>query len=149
MQIEISNSSDSLIDEGALLAAISLFETFLIEKVVTSLKIKDLTLQIAFLNEADAKVMNLKFRQKDYATDVLSFQPVEKSSLGELVLCAQVVESQSKQHNLSFQDECVYLIYHGILHLLGFDHEDQDIEAEKMFKIQDEAFEKFLRRDSN
>ncbi len=105
---------------------------------------KELTL--IFLNPKNAKANNKQFRGKDYATDVLSFESMSSESLGELLLCPQVIQKQAKDHGLKYQEELGYMILHGILHLLGYDHETESSDAKKMFSIQDEVFAKFFTR---
>jgi probable rRNA maturation factor len=104
---------------------------------------KELTL--VFLNPKEATANNKRFRGKNYATDVLSFEGLSPESLGELILCPQVLQKQAKEHGLKYQEELGYMILHGILHLLGYDHETGAADAEKMFGLQDEVFAKLLQ----
>ncbi|MEK6554922.1 MAG: rRNA maturation RNase YbeY [Bdellovibrionota bacterium] len=104
-------------------------------------------LVIVFVSSAQMKKINKQFRGKEYATDVLSFtgeglSDEKAPSLGELVLCAPVIKRQAREHGLAFEEELGYMVLHGMLHLLGFDHELSKAEAARMFKIQDEIFEK-------
>ena len=105
---------------------------------------RDLTL--VFLKKTPARKINAEFRGKDYATDVLSFDSLDPSSLGELVLCSQVLKKQAKEHDLSFQHELGYMLLHGVLHLLGYDHERSAKEAKEMFAIQDAIFAKLRQK---
>lgn len=102
------------------------------------------TLVLVFLTKAKAKKLNQQHRQKNYATDVLSFDSFDPDSLGELVLCPEVLIRQAKEHNQTYRDELAYMVIHGVLHLLGMDHENSKEEEKKMLKIQDNIFEKFL-----
>lgn len=104
---------------------------------------KELTL--VFLDKKPAQKINMEFRGKDYATDVLSFDSMEPTSLGELVLCPEVLKRQAKEHGLTFQKELGYMLLHGILHLLGYDHETSEKDAKEMFDLQDAVFEKLLQ----
>lgn len=104
-----------------------------------SLKNKNLT--VVFLESAAAKKINFQFRKRNYATDVLSFESAESSSLGELVLCWTVLKKQALKHGHSTKFELGYMVLHGILHLLGYDHEKDEIEAIEMFRLQDQIFE--------
>jgi probable rRNA maturation factor len=88
--------------------------------------------------------MNFQYRKKKYETDVLSFDGDFQESFGELVLCPQVLKKQSLQHDLSFRQELTYMLIHGILHLLGYDHETSEKDAQRMFHIQDSLFEKIV-----
>ena len=90
------------------------------------------------------KGLNKKYRKVDKVTDILSFESYEKNVLGELVFCPEFIEQQAKKHGLSFYEEFSYLILHGILHLLGYDHETDEKEAERMFSLQDKLFDEFL-----
>lgn len=103
--------------------------------------LKGKTLTIVFLDKKSARSINKQFRGKDYATDVLSFDPIEPDSLGELVLCPEVLKAQAKEHGLAYQMELGYMVLHGILHLLGFEHEETQEKAEEMFGLQDEIFD--------
>jgi probable rRNA maturation factor len=104
-----------------------------------SLQNKNLT--IVFLESAAAKKINLQFRKRDYATDVLSFDSFDSASLGELVLCWPVLKKQAVKHGHSIKFELGYMVLHGILHLLGFEHEKNEADAIEMFRLQDQIFE--------
>ena len=93
-----------------------------------------------------AKKVNFTFRQKNYATDVLSFEGDDQNILGELIICPEVVLRQAREHRLSFREELGYMILHGVLHLLGFDHEKSETEAKRMFALQDRIFDKLCRK---
>lgn len=97
---------------------------------------------IVFVDRAEGRKLNKNFRGKNYATDILSFSQVEQGSLGELVFCAPVLAKQAREHKLSLKDETLYLYIHGLLHLLGYDHEKSAAQARAMFKIQDQIFSK-------
>ncbi len=103
-------------------------------------------LTIVFLDKLPAKKINWQYRQRNYATDVLSFEGDGKFNLGELVLCPDVIAKQAKDHGLTFQQELGYMLLHGVLHLLGYDHENNEREAKRMFLIQDEVFDKLCRK---
>lgn len=106
-----------------------------------NLKWSGAELTIAFLDTKQAKALNKMYRGRDYATDVLSFSDDAEGSLGELAICPDVVKKQAKEHGLSFDEELGYMILHGILHLLGFDHEISKREEKVMFSLQDSIFE--------
>jgi probable rRNA maturation factor len=112
-------------------------------------------LVIVFMAAPEAAELNRSWRGKNYATDVLSFSPTrgsspsqgEPESLGELVICPEVISRQAQEHGLLVRHELGYMVLHGFLHLLGYDHERSKREARKMFKIQDELFEILLQSD--
>lgn len=113
-------------------------------KAVQNVDLLDRDLTIIFLSRSKAKKINSQFRGKDYATDVLSFSDPEGDVLGELALCPAVLQRQAKDNKHSFQMELNYLLLHGVLHLLGYDHEGTTAKHKKqakiMFQIQDEVF---------
>lgn len=144
MHLEIINQSTARLPRKFLSVWISVVTKILLKE--NSLQKLDLkkSLTLVFLDKIAAKKVNTEFRGKKYATDVLSFESLSNDSLGELVLCPEVLRIQSKEHGLSFQEELGYMILHGILHLKGYDHEKSTMEAERMFQIQDSVFEKSL-----
>lgn len=80
------------------------------------------------------KELNRTYRNKDALTDVLSFECDEAfthSILGSVVVCMSVAKKQAKQHKISLDDELRILFLHGLLHLLGFDHENDDGQMAK------------------
>jgi len=79
---------------------------------------------------------NREFRNRDYATNVLSFpyepMPGEHSGLlGDLVICAPVVAREAREQRKEARDHFAHMTIHGVLHLLGHDHE-RDADAERM-----------------
>ncbi len=142
MKIEIVNSSGKRIPREFLQELDQIVRPKILLKLA-SVRMKKLLkkdLVLVFVDKIYAKKLNTSFRKRNYATDVLSFSPIEDASLGELVFCYDVVRAQAKEHGLSFKSELSYLYIHGVLHLLGFDHEKNKAEARKMFAIQDQIF---------
>ena len=91
---------------------------------------------IQLFDLAQARAINKTFTGKDYATNVLSFpyEPLrgEKTAvLGDIVICPAVVESEAKEQDKRLRDHYAHLTVHGVLHLLGFDHQD-DGTAKRM-----------------
>jgi probable rRNA maturation factor len=83
-----------------------------------------------------ARAINAKFRGKDYATNVLSFPyeplPNEKTGLlGDIAICPAVVSREAKQQGKPVRAHYAHLTVHGVLHLLGYDHQTE-AEAERM-----------------
>jgi probable rRNA maturation factor len=105
------------------------------------------SLSIAFVEPKRIKEINRKYRRRDKVTDVLSFaegniskiksQPdsfKKLTSLGEIIICPQEVKKNAKKYGLSFRDELILILIHGILHLLGYDHEKSKAGGKKMEK---------------
>ena len=83
---------------------------------------------IALFGEAAARDLNKQYRGKNYATNVLSFpyQPLareKKALLGELALCPAVVAREARLQGKRLRDHYAHLTVHGVLHLLGHDHQ--------------------------
>lgn len=132
MAILISNEQDLPVDEGRL---IKVAEHALAAEGVN----KESELSIALVGEEEIRELNIKYRGKDYAADVLSFpsgmleDEIDEMPclLGDVVICPSVAARQAKEYGQSFEQEMDLLLVHGILHLLGYDHQE-DAEAEEM-----------------
>ena len=72
------------------------------------------------------RALNRQFRGKDYVTDVLSFPSDERGFLGDVVIAEGMAKRQAKEHGHSLKIEVQTLALHGLLHLLGYDHETDD-----------------------
>jgi probable rRNA maturation factor len=105
-------------------------------------KLKSTELVIVFVDPTEMRTLNKQYRGKDYPTDVLSFESGEDGVLGELVVCPQVLRQQALDTGLTYREELGYMIIHGALHLLGYDHETSASDAKKMFALQDQIFAK-------
>ena len=90
--------------------------------------------------DADIRKLNQQFRNIDRATDVLSFpqdpdeDPITPGEiiLGDIAVSLDTAQAQAKEHGLTFEEEIILLLIHGILHLLGYDHEISEQEDERM-----------------
>ena len=92
---------------------------------------------LILVNEAKIQEINKMYRQKDYPTDVISFEDAsEEGYIGDIFLCVDKVYSQAKEYGHSVEREFAFLLCHGLLHLLGYDHMSEEEEKE-MFKMQD------------
>ena len=104
----------------------------------------DSELTIRLVDEPEGRELNRTWRQKDYATNVLSFpadvpdELLDIPLLGDLVICVPVVEREAAEQSKALEAHWAHLVIHGCLHLLGYDHID-DEEAEEM-----EALERTL-----
>lgn len=117
-----------------------------------------LLMSINFVDEKKSHEINLKYRQKDRPTDVISFaiedgeegfdmasfidQPGFQEDIGDLFMCPSVIKRHSKEYETGFDREFGYTIVHGFLHLNGYDHIDPK-EAKEMFGIQGKVLEDY------
>lgn len=94
------------------------------------LKKKKLYISVNVVGDEEIKELNNKYRQKDYPTDVLSFdineeQPDGTYYVGDVVVNKEQAERQSKEYGNDIEHEISELVGHGVLHLLGVDHEEE------------------------
>lgn len=102
-------------------------------------------LVVVFVDSGEMKRMNKLYRGRAYATDVLSFEGPDTTTLGELVICPPVIRANARSSGLSDRGELGYMIVHGVLHLLGMDHMNKQDEAE-MFALQDMLYAALEKR---
>ena len=81
---------------------------------------------VAFVTDARIRALNRKYRRTDSATDVLSFPATDRPYLGDIVIAAGVARRQARDAGHSLQTELRVLALHGLLHLLGYDHEHDE-----------------------
>ncbi len=123
---------------------------------------------LLFVDEDAMAALNEQFLGKSGPTDVLSF-PIEDEPgpagrspdlggsgpgtaseygalmlLGDVVICPEVASRNAAAHEVSFDDEVALLVVHGLLHLLGMDHEE-DAEAERMEALEQQLLKRFYR----
>lgn len=96
-------------------------------------------LNLVFVNKKEIQALNYQFRGIDKPTDVLSFTSSDPYLFGELIFCPEIIVKQSGKNFWPQKYEYLYMLIHGLLHLMGFDHVTEE-EAHHMFKIQDEVF---------
>ncbi len=107
-----------------------------LEKIVSKkFKLKQ-AISIALVSELEIKNLNKVYRHKNKVTDVLSFNIDSTAILGEVVICLPVAKQQAKTNKKSLSSELKLLTTHGILHLLGYDHELSEAEYLRQEKIQ-------------
>lgn len=95
---------------------------------------------VRIVDEAESRELNLTYRGKDKPTNVLSFPfeappGMELPLLGDLVICRQVVEQEAVEQNKPLEAHWAHMVVHGSLHLLGYDH-IEDEEAEEMEQLE-------------
>lgn len=109
---------------------------------------KEISLNVIAVSSEKIRELNTRYRGKDSVTDVLSFGEYtdrdaleegeeEQIFLGEIFFCPTFIENAAKEDDVTFEREMVYIFSHGVLHLVGFDHE------EEMFAIQESVTDAF------
>jgi len=94
--------------------------------------------------------LNYRYRGKDKVTDVLAFSAFEgkkivkkNSDFGDIFICLPQVKKQAKEYVVSFKEEFIRMLVHGLLHLLGYDHVKKT-QAIKMFSLQEKLVKKLI-----
>lgn len=96
----------------------------------------DREITIRIVNQPESQSLNEQYRGQDKPTNVLSFPAdlptgVDHPWLGDLVICAPLIECEATEQGKEIQDHWAHLVIHGVLHLLGHDHQQAD-EAKEM-----------------
>ena len=129
-KLEVDLQFDNPAIEDKVLAITSLVT---IKKWVKSAVQLNGLITLRFVNAAEGKKLNFAFRDKDYATNVLTF-PYElskKTLVADIIFCLPVIQKEAKEQGKSVKAHLAHLIIHGCLHAQGLDHES-DKEAKKM-----------------
>jgi probable rRNA maturation factor len=119
-----------------------------------------ISLSLLVVGKTKMRSINRETRNKDYVTDVLSFptysnfrkyscfkseiRNFQEPSLGDILICSDQALFQAKNHKISYQSEIAHLLFHGLTHLLGFDHEISHREEKIMEKEEQILIEKFF-----
>ena len=102
------------------------------EALLVAARCEDCELSLVVCNDAWIRALNKQWRDKDTATDVLSFPQQTEVVLGDLVISLDTSRRQADERGHSLQDEVRVLLVHGLLHLLGYDHETGDEDLQEM-----------------
>lgn len=102
---------------------------------------KQRELAVVLADNAQVQRLNCEFRGKDKPTNVLSFPSDEEAEWGDIILAYEVIDAEAAEQGKSFHDHFCHLLVHGMLHLFGYDHIEQD-EAEEMEAIEIEILSK-------
>ena len=123
----------------------------ILQKAVAILGIsnKKLEISINLVGRGRIKALNKRYLRKNRITDVLSFPLADKNdakllkendimALGDIFICLPVAKKQALEKGESLDKQLALLTVHGLLHLLGYDHEKSTEEAKKMYQLQEE-----------
>ncbi|MCF6276286.1 MAG: rRNA maturation RNase YbeY [Candidatus Magasanikbacteria bacterium] len=120
-----------------------------VKKTLSKIGVKNKDISISFIGRKKMNSLNKRYRKKNRPTDVLSFSAQEgfgigeNSDFGDIFICVPFVEKQAKKQNISYKEECLRMVIHGVLHLAGYDHitkKDEKI----MFGIQENILKKMV-----
>lgn len=107
-------------------------------------------ISLMICSDEEIKNLNKTYRGKDYATDVLSFpmseDPYEEGGmLGDIVISLDTAKKQAADADIALEREISFLFIHGLLHLMGFDHELGEEEEKEMFDLQEEILSNLVK----
>ena len=92
---------------------------------------------VRIVGTAEGRALNREFRGKDYATNVLTFAYTHTPlTMADLVLCAPVVEREAREQRKPLAEHYAHLVVHGTLHAQGYDHEEDEDEANEMESLE-------------
>ena len=106
-----------------------------LNKVVSTIldqeKMSDCVINLRLLNDKEMKKLNMQFRQKDKTTNVLSFTNDDISvkqtkNIGDIAISVEYVKAEAKKEGKTFDDHIIHMLAHGVYHILGYDHENND-----------------------
>ena len=106
-----------------------------LNKVVSTIldqeKMSDCVINLRLLNDKEMKKLNMQFRQKDKTTNVLSFPNDDISvkqtkNIGDIAISVEYVKVEANKEGKTFDDHIIHMLAHGVYHILGYDHENNE-----------------------
>ena len=115
------------------------------QKVLEIVEQDQAELCLVLMGNAEIRKLNAQFRKKDYPTDVLSFPagdelPTGVQLLGDVIISVEKAKEQAKARRRTLDEELVTLLIHGIVHLLGYDHERSPKDARIMDRLEKKIY---------
>lgn len=93
----------------------------------------DAEMAVRIVGVEEGQALNLQFRKKDYATNVLTFNyQYEPTVQADLVICGPVIEREAQEQNKTLEEHYAHMVVHGTLHAQGWDHETSEADADEM-----------------
>ena len=117
-------------------------------RIIKELACRDREISLVLVNNEQIQEINLQYLHRDYPTNVIAFSQIEgefgdlnPNLLGDVVISVERAASDSQAGGLTLDDELDFLFIHGLLHLLGYEHESTtEAEAQKMKEKTDQLF---------
>jgi probable rRNA maturation factor len=118
--------------------------------ILTAVEKSDAELSVALVGDREMRPLNAKYRKKNKTTDVLSFpaDPAlpQAGLLGDVIISVEQAKRQARDRKTSLEIEMVTLLIHGILHLLGYDHERSQRQAKIMATLEQKLLSHLCER---
>lgn len=101
-------------------------------------------ISLLMTDDKSIRELNKDFRNIDKSTDVLSFPMEEETMLGDIAISLETAKRQAESADIHIEREVAFLFIHGVLHLLGYDHETDPESEKEMFDLQEEILKKLV-----
>jgi probable rRNA maturation factor len=118
-----------------------------VNNILSYLHIEDSEISLLFVDDEGITDINYNYLNRNFATDVIAFPmregeygDINPHILGDIVISVETTRRYGEQEGIPFNDELDYYIIHGLLHLLGYDHEGSETESERMKQKEKEIF---------
>jgi probable rRNA maturation factor len=115
--------------------------------ILENLDYQDKEISFLFVDDDGIREINKKYLGRDYPTNVIAFSMTEgefgdisPDMLGDVIISVETALKDARSANIEFEEELDFLMIHGILHLLGYDHETSETDAKRMKKKEAELF---------
>ena len=115
--------------------------------ILENLDYQDKEISFLFVDDDGIREINEKYLGRDYPTNVIAFSMTEgefgdisPDMLGDVIISAETALKDARSANIEFEEELDFLMIHGILHLLGYDHETSEADAKRMKNKEEELF---------
>ena len=118
-----------------------------LHNILENLNCQDKEISLLFVDDDGIREINKKYLGRNYPTNVIAFSMTEgefgdinPDILGDIIISVETAFRDAKSANIEFEEGLDYLMIHGILHLLGYDHETSEVDAKRMKKKEEELF---------
>lgn len=115
----------------------------LVQDLVQDLE-QEIEVSVYLTDDDEIRSLNKDYRGIDKPTDVLSFE-LEPPILGDIVISIPTIKKQAEDNRIPFLKEFYLMLIHGMLHLLGLDHEESKKDEKEMFNLQNKLLNKFCK----
>jgi probable rRNA maturation factor len=116
------------------------------ERILSALGCRESELSILLVDDDEMRRLNREYLSRDHSTNVLAFamregedKHLSPALLGDVVVSTETAQRETLQRGVTLEEEMALLLVHGILHLLGYDHEDEPAEAAQMEAKEEEV----------
>jgi len=139
LKLDFTNETKANVDLGIFKPLFEIFADLLSKKIYKILKEKDGKISLIIVDDKKIHKINKEYRGVDRPTDVISFEYMEDKSaiyggdsivVGDIFISLNTAKKQAKEHEHSLEKELGILFVHGLLHVIGFDHNNDEEEAE-------------------